>query len=100
RLTEGSGPNAPYVNGRTSWPSPLEVDPVMLAFRVPYRDYREAYLAVYDDREPGSVPRGVFRFYREQAGFTAATEFELTEAAKVDGRAIPTGRKTPDGHDI
>lgn len=97
RMTDGSGPDAPYVNGIHSYPNPLTVDPQMLTFRVPYRDYQNIYLIAWVDKDAHSVPAGTVRFYREQAGDTASTDFQIDDKAIADGRVKKLDMTTPDG---
>lgn len=63
RLSHGSGPDVGYVNALATWPAAFRVDPATLAFRVPYRHYRTAWLLVYLDDQPGSVPGGALRVF-------------------------------------
>ncbi len=101
RLTHGSGPDAPYVNGRTSWPDPFDMDPAEYNLRVPYRPWQTAYLAVWvDDRQAGQVPRGVLRFYKSMGGYCATSAFEVTDAAIAAGNVVRTDRTAPNGQPI
>jgi hypothetical protein len=94
RMTHGSGPDTGYVNAQSCWPSPFEVDPASLTFRVPYRNYQNVWLLAWIDKDdPNAVPRGAFRFYREKAGYPAITEFEISDDAIAKGlvRKASTG---------
>ncbi|NQU10025.1 hypothetical protein HQ590_04495 [bacterium] len=97
RLTAGSGPDAPYVNALRVWPGPFTIDPAVLTFRVPYRAYQNVWLLAWVDDERDAVPRGTFRFYREQAGYAARTDFEISETAIRNGSVTKLDRKTADG---
>jgi hypothetical protein len=97
RRTHGSGPDAGYLNAQVAWPGPFLVDPASLTFRVPYRHYRNAWLLVWLENRPNSVPRGVLQFFRERAGYPARSEFEVTEEA-IDRKLVwKLPRKTADG---
>ncbi len=100
RQTNGSGPNANYVNAQHSWPGAFEVDPASLTFRVPYRNYQNAWLLAWVDETPNSVPKGAFRFYRPDAGYPAATDFEITEDAIAKGLVTRLSQKTADGKQL
>ncbi len=95
RLTQGTGPDAPYVNGRYAWPTAFTIDPAIASFRVPYRPYTRAHLLVAVPAQPApeSVPAGVFRFYRHMVGAVAASPFQITPEAVAAGDAILTGRE-------
>lgn len=97
RMTKGNGPDAPYVNATHAWPGPFTIDPASLSFRVPYRAWQTAWLLAWSDDKPGAVPRGVFRFYRTQAGFPASTPFEISDAAVRAGNAVKLDRQTAGG---
>lgn len=94
RLTHGTGPEAPYVNALSAWPTPLQVDPATAAFRVPYREYQTAWLVVYLDEKAGSVPRGSVAFFRDHAGFVAQTDFEITPDAIDKKLVTPLGKNS------
>jgi hypothetical protein len=99
RNTTGSGPNAGYVNAQRTWPGAFEVDPAKLTFRVPYRTYQNAWLLAWKDDEAGAVAKGALRFFREDAGYPAATDFEISEAAIKSGR-VQRLRKNADGKQL
>ncbi len=100
RMTNGSGPNASYVNAMHAWPGAFEVDPASLTFRVPYRTYQNAWLLAWVDESPTSVPKGAFRFFRPIAGYPAATDFEITEDAISKGLVTRVPQKTADGKQL
>lgn len=100
RLTDGSGPGAPYVNGKRAYPSPLTVDPQLLALRVPYRDYQNIYLLAWIDKDASSVPAGTVRFYREEAGYTASTDFQIDDKAIAQGLVKKLDQTTKDGKQL
>jgi len=97
RLTTGSGPDAGYVNAQVAWPAAFKVDPASLTFRVPYRLYRNVWLLAWLDDKPQTVPRGTLRFFRENAGYPASTDFEISPAAIQKGLVTKLPRQTADG---
>jgi len=97
RLTHGTGPDAPYVNALRNWPNAFRVDPGEATFRVPYRNYQTAWLLAWLDDAPNSVPKGAFRFYRQEAGYCATTDFEISDAAIKSGAVIKLAQKTAAG---
>lgn len=97
RLTHGSGPDTPYLRGQAAWPGALMIDPASPRWRVPYREYETVWLVAWVDDAAGSIPRGTFRFYREQAGYCAETPFEISAAAERAGQVVRLARKTADG---
>jgi len=100
RLTNGSGPDAGYVKATNAWPGAFKVDPARLTFRVPYRNYQNAWLLAWvDDRRHG-VPAGTLRFFRENAGYPAGADFEISAEAERAGRVIRLDRKTPEGRPL
>jgi len=100
RLTHSSGPDAAYVNALRTWPGAFQVDPARFTFRVPYRHYQNVWLLAWLDREANSVPRGTFRFYREDAGYPASTGFEISDEAIRKGLVTKLARKTADGKQL
>ena len=100
RMTNGSGPNASYVNAMHAWPGAFDVDPASLTFRVPYRAYQNAWLLAWVDDAPNSTPKGAFRFFRPVAGYPAATQFEITEDAIAKGLVTRVPQKTADGKQL
>ncbi len=100
RATNGSGPDTGYVNAMHAWPSAFEVDPASLAFRVPYRNYRNAWLLAWVDETPNSVPKGAFRCFRPVAGYPATTDFEISEDAIGKGLVTRLPQKTADGKQL
>ncbi len=100
RRTHGSGPDAGYVNALRAWPGTFEVDPASLTFRVPYRAYQNAWLVAWVDETPNSVPKGAFRFFRHDAGYPAATDFEITPEAIAQGLVTQLPQKTADGKQL
>ncbi len=97
RLTHGSGPNAGYVNGLVAWPGSFKVDPSLLAFRVPYRHYQNVWLLAWVDVKPNTVARGTLRFFREQAGYPASTDLEISDEAMKKGLVTKLAQKTAGG---
>lgn len=97
RLTNGSGPDAGYVNGERAWPGAFAVDPAELTFRVPYRAWQNAWLLVWADDKPRAVRRGALRFFKEQAGYPATTEFEISDRALRSGLVQRLNQKTAAG---
>jgi hypothetical protein len=85
RATNGGGPDAHYVNAQHAWPGAFDIDPASLTFRVPYRTYQNAWLLAWLDETPNAVPKGAFRFFRENAGYPAASDFEITREAIESG---------------
>lgn len=85
RTSAGSGPFNGYINALKAYPDPFTIDPAELSFRVPYRDYQNAWLVVWLDNAKATVPRGVFRFYRTETGTPAATPFSVDQAAMDKG---------------
>jgi hypothetical protein len=81
----GDGPYVGYLNANEAWPGPLQIDPATFTFRVPYRNYQNAWLVVSKEDTAATVPRGTFRFYRENTGVPASTDFEVTPAAIKSG---------------
>jgi hypothetical protein len=100
RATNGGGPEAHYVNAQHAWPGAFDIDPASLTFRVPYRTYQNAWLLAWVDETPNTVPKGAFRFFRENAGYTAATDFEITEEAIARGLVQRLPDKTGDGKQL
>ncbi len=100
RTTNGGGPNANYVNANHAWPGSFSVDPASLAFRVPYRAYKNAWLLAWVDESPNAVPKGAFRFFRAVAGYPAATDFEITDDAIAKGLVTRLPDKTADGKQL
>jgi hypothetical protein len=97
RLTQGTGPDAPYVNAMHAWTDAFRIDPATPKFRVPYRNYQTAWLLAWVDDKPNSVPKGVFRFYRPVGGYPASANFEISDDAMNKGRVTKLSQKTPDG---
>jgi hypothetical protein len=100
RQTFGSGPNVPYVDAAASWPGGFDVDPAALTLRVPYRAYGNVWLLAWVDQTPNALPKGVLRFYRQSAGYAAATPFEISEEAIRAGLVRPFGKKTAEGGEL
>jgi hypothetical protein len=100
RLTDGSGPDASYVNAVCAWPGAFSVDPAALTFRVPHRPWQTVWLLAWMDDEHASVPAGVFRFFRNRAGHAATTPFEISEEAIRSGRVIRLDRTTAGGRPL
>lgn len=100
RRTFGSGPDTSYVNALKSWPSSFQVDPAALTFRVPYRPYQTAWLLAWLDETPNAVPKGTFRFFRQDAGYPATTPFEINEETIQKGLVTPLAQKTADGRPL
>ncbi|MBI4283840.1 MAG: hypothetical protein HY663_05160 [Chloroflexi bacterium] len=100
RLTHGAGPDTPYVYGPSAWPNPLRIDPSIASFRVPYRDYQNAWLVAWIDNEPDAVPRGTFCFYRDSAGYPAQTDFEISKDAIAKGLVKPLDLRTTQGNNL
>jgi hypothetical protein len=97
RATKGAGLDAGYVNATVSWPGAFTIDPASLTFRVPYREYQNAWLLAWLDDKPNTVPAGVFRFYKETAGYPASTDFTVGEEAVRQGRAVKLEQMTAAG---
>jgi hypothetical protein len=97
RLTHGSGPEAGYVNGISAWPGSFRVDPALLAFRVPYRNYQNVWLLAWVDERPNTVARGTLRFFREKAGYPASTDLEISDSAIKKGLVKKLDLKTAGG---
>jgi hypothetical protein len=85
RLSHGSGPDTSYVDAGSSWTGSFRVDPARLAFRVPYRNYQAAWLLAWVDDRPNAVAKGTLRFFRENAGYPASTDFEVSDEAARKG---------------
>ena len=97
RLTQGSGPDAGYVEAHCAWPGTFRVDPALLNFRVPYRDYQNVWLLAWVDDRPNTVARGTLRFFREKGGYPASTDFEISADAERQGLVKNLGRTTTAG---
>lgn len=97
RRSGRTGPFTGYVNALIAWPSTFEVDPNMLAFRVPYRDYQNVWLVAWADKDPARTPRGEFRFFRDDTGVPASTPFEITPDAIKRGLVTQLDSKAPNG---
>lgn len=97
RMTKDAGPNAPYPGSLQCWPDAFTLDPALLTFSAPYREYRNAWLLAWVDGDANEVPRGVFRFYHADAGFCAATEFEISREAMRKGLVKKLATTTADG---
>ena len=100
RLTYGTGPNTGYVNALRSWVDAFTFDPAVLAFRVPYRNYQTVWLLAWVDDARQAVPRGTFRFFRQNAGYPASTDFEISETAIQQGLVTKLTQKTADGKQL
>jgi len=100
RLTHGSGPDAGYVNGLCAWPNSFEVDPAVLSFRVPHRNYQNAWLLAWVDERPNTMPKGTLRFFRESAGYPASTDFEISDEAIRNGLVRKLQEKSAEGKDL
>ncbi len=95
-----SGPDTGWVRANATYPSTFAVDAAQLAFRIPYRDYRAAWLVAWVDEESGAVPRGCLRLFREDGGYPAETEFAVDEAAIASGLVRPLDATTPAGRPL
>jgi hypothetical protein len=100
RLAHGTGPDAGYVNALVAWPAAFHIDPASLTFRVPYRHYQNVWLLAWLDERPHSVPRGAVQFFREDAGYPARTDFEITAAAVEKGLVTKLARRTAEGRQL
>jgi hypothetical protein len=100
RRTNGTGPDASYVKATNAWPGSFEIDPASLTFRVPYRSYQNAWLLAWVDDAPNTVPKAAFRFFRHDAGYPAATDFEITEDAIQKGLVTRLPQKNADGKQL
>ncbi len=96
RLTHGSGPNAGYVNGPVAWPGSFNVDPALLTFRVPYRNYQNVWLLAWVEDRPNTVAKGTLRFFRPDAGYPASTDFEISSEAIRQGLVTKLALKNAD----
>jgi len=98
RLTHGSGPDAGYVNAWSSWPGSFQVDPLLFAFRVPYRNYQNIWLLAWMDERPNAVAKGTLRFFQKLGpGYPASTDLEISPEAIRKGLVRKLSQKTPDG---
>ena len=97
RRTHGSGPDASYVNALHAWPDAFKIDPASLTFRVPYRTYANAWLVAWVDETPTAVAKGAFRFFRPDAGYPAATDFEISHETIASGLVTRLPQKTAEG---
>jgi hypothetical protein len=97
RLTHGSGPDAGYVEAHCAWPGTFRLDPALLNFRVPYRNYQNVWLLAWVDDDRNAVPRGTLRFFREKAGYPASADFEISADAERRGLMTKLDRKTAGG---
>lgn len=95
-----AGFGVPYVRANESWAGAFEVDPARFAFRVPNRQYAATWLVVSVEESEHSVPKGTLRWYREQAGYPADTEFEVSEEAVAQGQVRKMDLKDAQGRDL
>jgi hypothetical protein len=101
RLTHGTGPNAPYVNASRAWPGGLDIDPCEATMRVPFKPYQNVWVVAWvDDSIPSAVPKGTLRFYKEDAGYPAMTDFEVTPEAIEKGLVKKLGQTTAEGKSL
>src|ERR1051326_3483237 len=97
RMTKDAGPDAPYAGSIWSWPDPFTIDPASLTFRAPFREYQNAWLLAWMDDEANKVPRGTFRFYHDDAGYCASTDFEISKDAIARKLVTKLSERTADG---
>jgi hypothetical protein len=98
RLTHGSGPETGYVNAWSSWPNSFRIDPSLMTFRVPYRNYQNAWLLAWVDERPNAVAKGTLRFFQEIGpGYPASTDLEISPEAIRAGLVKKLSEKTADG---
>ena len=100
RLTHGSGPNTGYVNEQCSWLNAFRIDPAQLTFRVPYRNYQNVWLLAWVDDQKDTVAKGTLQFYKEDGGYPAGSDLEISEAAIKQGLVTKLAQKTADGKQL
>lgn len=100
RLTHGSGPDTGFMNAWASWPGAFDIDPASLTFRVPYRNYQNAWLLAWVEDRPNAVAKGTFRFFGEGVGYPASANWEISPEAIKQGSVTQLKQKTADGKQL
>ncbi|NQU09429.1 hypothetical protein HQ590_01450, partial [bacterium] len=62
-----------------------------------YRHYQNAWLLAWTENDTQKVPRGVLRFYHDDAGLGAGTEFEISPEARRRKLVTKLDQRTADG---